>query len=954
MNRSTVGSRWNLDVIDSQYSRWRADPASVDETWRAFFEGFELGGGRNGAASAPGVAAGPAAVGAADPGCDNELEFARHQAAVTRLIISYREVGHYLADLDPLKLQPRRHSHDLLEPREFGLTEADLDHTFYNRLTAPPHATLRQLITALRETYCRTVGVEFMHIRDPKIRDWLIQRMEPNRNRPNFDLQKKRRILWKLNAAELFETFLHKHYTGQKRFSLEGGEMLIPLLDTVIERAGKHGVREIVMGMPHRGRLNVLANILDKPFGMIFSEFEGNLPKTAHGDGDVKYHLGFSDDRVLADGHVVHVSLTPNPSHLEAVNPVVEGRVRAKQRRLNRDRKLGLPILIHGDAAFAGQGLVAETLNLSQLPGYETGGTVHIVVNNQIGFTTAPHEGRSTSYCTDVAKMIEVPIFHVNGEDPEAVVYVAELALDFRQTFGRDVVIDMVCYRKHGHNEGDEPLFTQPVMYKKIKDRPSIKELYTEHLILRGDLTVNEAETLAETFQERLLAVYNEVHDAQHQGPVAADPHYDAKWAGLRAGYSFEPVETGVPLDRLQRITEATAQVPEGFHRNPKLDRILGTRVKTMEANGAVDWGFAENLAFGSLLLEGTPVRLSGQDSRRGTFSQRHAALTDFQTGDSFIPLNHISPDQANLCVYNSMLSEAAVLGFDYGYTLDEPHMLIMWEAQFGDFVNGAQVIIDQFIASAESKWGRASGIVLLLPHGYEGQGPEHSSARIERFLQLCAEDNMQVVNCSTPAQYFHVLRRQVRREFRKPLIIFTPKSLLRHKLAVSPVEELVSGRFHEILDDATIEQPERVRRVVMCSGKVYYDLLAQREAAEKTAEVAIVRVEQLYPWPADAVREAVGRYRNAREFVWAQEESQNNAGWTFAAPRLRETTGHEFDYVGRDASASPATGSHHVHEREQAELAEAAIAGSTPHIVSATSHSHAAGADAVAVSSPS
>jgi 2-oxoglutarate dehydrogenase E1 component len=952
MNRSTVGSRWNLDVIDSQYDRWRADPASVDESWRAFFEGFELGSERNGSGAGTAGGAGLAAT-AAEAGCESELEFARHQAAVTRLIIAYREIGHYLADLDPLKLQARRVSHDLLEPAEFGLTEADLDHTFYNRLTAPPHATLRQLITALRETYCRTIGVEFMHIRDPKVRDWLIQRMEPHRNRPNFDLQKKRRILWKLNAAELFETFLHNRYTGQKRFSLEGGEMLIPLLDAVIERAGKHGVREIVMGMPHRGRLNVLANILDKPFGLIFSEFEGNLPKTAHGDGDVKYHLGFSDDRVLADGHLVRVSLTPNPSHLEAVNPVVEGRVRAKQRRLNRDRKLGLPVLIHGDAAFSGQGLVAETLNLSQLPGYETGGTVHIVVNNQIGFTTAPHEGRSTSYCTDVAKMIEVPIFHVNGEDPEAVVYVAELALDFRQTFGRDVVIDMVCYRKHGHNEGDEPLFTQPVMYKKIKDRPSIKELYTEHLILRGDLTVNEAETLAETFQEKLQAVYNEVHDS-HQAPVAADPNYDAKWAGLRAGYSFEPVETGVPLDRLKRITEATAEVPEGFHRNPKLDRILGTRVKTMEADGAVDWGFAETLAMGSLLLEGTPVRLSGQDSRRGTFSQRHAALTDFQTGDSYIPLNHIAPDQANLCVYNSMLSEAAVLGFDYGYTLDEPHMLIMWEAQFGDFVNGAQVIIDQFIASAESKWGRASGIVLLLPHGYEGQGPEHSSARIERFLQLCAEDNMQVVNCSTPASYFHVLRRQVRRDFRKPLIIFTPKSLLRHKLAVSPVEELVSGRFHEVLDDSTIAQPDRVRRVVLCSGKVYYDLLAQREAAEKTGEVALVRVEQLYPWPADAVREAVGRYRNAREFVWAQEESQNNAGWTFAAPRLRETTGHEFDYVGRDASASPATGSHHVHEREQAELAEAAIGGPVPHIVSATSYTHAAGADAVAVSSPS
>lgn len=508
MNRATVGSRWNLDVIETQYVRWRADPGAVDESWRAFFEGFELGAGRE-AAPRPGTNGH-----AAPEAGDTELDFARHQAAVTRLIIAYREIGHYLADLDPLKLTPRRTTHELLELREFGLSEADLDITYYNRLTAPPHATLRQLIAALRETYCRTIGVEFMHIRDPRIREWLIERMEPTRNRPLFDIQKKRRILWKLNAAELFETFLHNHYVGQKRFSLEGGEMLIPLLDALIELAGKHGVMDIVMGMPHRGRLNVLANILDKPFGMVFGEFEGNLPKTVQGDGDVKYHLGFTADRVTADGHLLHIALTPNPSHLEAVDPVVEGRTRAKQRRLpNKDRRLGLPILIHGDAAFAGQGLVAETLNLSQLTGYKTGGTVHVVVNNQIGFTTAPTEGRSTRYCTDVAKMIEVPIFHVNGEDPEAVIHVAELALDFRQAFGQDVVIDMVCYRRHGHNEGDEPAFTQPVMYKKIKDRPTIKELYTEHLILRGELTVAEAETLAETFGEKLQAIYNEVHE---------------------------------------------------------------------------------------------------------------------------------------------------------------------------------------------------------------------------------------------------------------------------------------------------------------------------------------------------------------------------------------------------------------------------------------------------------
>jgi 2-oxoglutarate dehydrogenase E1 component len=922
MNRSSVASRWNLELIEAQYQRWREDPASVEESWRTFFEGYELGTARvEPSGGVPGAA---------------ERDVARCQAAVTQLINAYREIGHYLANLDPLRLQPARTSHELLELSEFGLTEADLDRTFVNPLTAPGK-TLREVIAALKETYCRTIGVEFMHIRDRKIRNWLIERMEPCRNRPHFDLQKKRRILWKLNAAELFETFLHSHYVGQKRFSLEGGEMLIPLLDAVIERAGSQfHVRDIVIGMPHRGRLNVLANILDKPFGVLFGEFEGNAPKTVAGDGDVKYHLGFSSDRVFADGHKTHLSLAANPSHLEAVDPVVEGRIRAKQRHYEpKDRSLGLPILIHGDAAFAGQGLVAETLNLSQLHGYKTGGTVHVVVNNQIGFTTAPSDSRSSRYCTDVAKMIEVPIFHVNGEDPEAVIYVAELALDFRQTFGQDVVIDMVCYRRHGHNEGDEPAFTQPIMYKKIKDRPSIKELYTEYLIMTGDLTVDEAETIAETFSEKLKAVYREVHDSQISPPEVYR-HVNPQWEGLKLGYSFDPVETGVPYEVLRHIAETTAQVPEGFHRNPKLDRIFAARVKAIEAQGNVDWAFAETLAVGSLLMEKTPVRLSGQDSRRGTFSQRHAVLTDFQTGERYTPLNHLGPGLPDFCVYDSLLSEAAVLGFDYGYSLEEPHMLIMWEAQFGDFANGAQVIIDQFIVSAESKWGRASGLVMLLPHGYEGQGPEHSSARVERFLQLCAEDNIQVANATTPAQYFHILRRQVRRDFRKPLVLFTPKSLLRHKLAVSPVGELVRGRFHEVLDDATIDRPERVRRVVLCSGKLYYDLLAHREEAGKSPEVALVRLEQLYPWPAPMLKSALDRYTHAAEWVWAQEESQNMGAWTFVAPRLRDLAGVEFDYVGRDASASPATGSHHVHEIEQAELVEAAIGAAVPHVVTA------------------
>ncbi len=928
MNRATVGSRWNLEMIEDQYQRWLSDPDQVDGTWKAFFEGYQLGAEQAPTQGASG---------------DNELEFARMQAAVTRLIIAYREIGHYLADLDPLKLQQRKLTHELLDLKDFGLDEQDLDRTFYNRLTAPPHATLRQLVSALRDTYCRTIGVEFMHIRDPKIRDWLIERMEPARNHPSFDLAKKRRILWKLNAAEMFESFLHNHYVGQKRFSLEGGEMLIPLLDTVIERAGGvYHQRDIVIGMPHRGRLNVLTNILDKPFGMIFSEFEGNAAKTVQGDGDVKYHLGFSSDRIYNNGHVLHISLTPNPSHLEAVNPVVEGRIRAKQRHYpNKDRSLGMPILIHGDAAFSGQGLVAETLNLSELTGYKTGGTVHIVVNNQIGFTTAPSEGRSTRYCTDMAKLIEVPIFHVNAEDPEAVVWVAEMALDFRQTFQKDVVIDMVCYRRHGHNEGDEPAFTQPIMYKKIKNRPTIKELYTEYLILRGDLSVDEAETIAETFREKLTGVYNEVHDAE-VSPIPAPANFDAQWSGLQPHYNFDPVPTGVSYDKLKLIAEAVARVPEGFHRNPKLERIMTSRLKAVETNTPIDWAFAETLAIGSLLLEHYPVRLSGQDSRRGTFSQRHAVLVDWSTGETYTPLDHIAPDQAGLCIYNSSLSEAAVLGFDYGYSLEEPHMLIMWEAQFGDFSNGAQVIIDQFIASGESKWGRASGVVLLLPHGYEGQGPEHSSARMERFLQLCAEDNIQVVNCTTPAQYFHLLRRQQHRNFRKPLVIMTPKSLLRHRLAVSPVEDFESGRFLEVLDDATIQDPENVRRIVLSSGKVYYDLLAEREKLGRTEDVALIRLEQLHPWPTYLLKPIISRYSAASEWVWAQEESQNNGGWTFAAPRLKETLGLDFHYVGRDASASPATGSYHTHDREQNELVEAALVAPTPYIVTATA-AHAA-----------
>jgi 2-oxoglutarate dehydrogenase E1 component len=916
-----VASPGNLDLIEDLYERWRKDSDSVDQSWRSFFEGYELGQYlRDRGAVQSSVSAPPQ----------------ESVKAVTRLVDAYRAMGHYLADLDPLKLTPRRQTHEELELSAFGLFENDLDQVFFSKLGPNHHCTLREVLTILRQTYCRTIGIEFMHIQNLEIRHWLLDRMESIRNRPGFDVKQKRRIIYKLNAAELFENFLHKNYVGQKRFSLEGGEMLIPLLDAVIERAGSYGVLEIVMGMPHRGRLNVLANILHKPYGLIFSEFEGNMPETVAGDGDVKYHLGFSADHATQDKKTVHLTLTPNPSHLEAVNPVVEGRMRAKQRR-HRDtgRKLGLPILIHGDAAFAGQGLVAETLNLSQLPGYRTGGTIHIVVNNQIGFTTSPSEGRSTRYCTDVAKMIEVPIFHVNGEDPEAVVYVGELATDFRQTFGQDVVIDMICYRRHGHNEGDEPGFTQPVMYEKIKNRISIRELYTEQLVMAGELSSQEAETIAESFAERLQEVFEEVK-IRGVEPRAVPPGYaTGPWANLTPRYSFQTVETGVSYDVLKAVGQVATRPPAGFTVNPKLARIFTARQKAIETRGLVDWALAENLAIGSLLLEGTPVRLSGQDSRRGTFSQRHSVLVDQHTAERWTPLNHLAEGQPEFCVYDSLLSEAAVLGFDYGYSLDEPDMLIMWEAQFGDFANGAQVIIDQFIASAESKWGRGSGLVMLLPHGYEGQGPEHSSARLERFLALCAEENIQVTVPSTPAQYFHLLRRQVRRNFRKPLVVLTPKSLLRHKAAFSQVDHLVVGHFHNVIDDPAA--PERARRVLLCSGKVYYDLLAKRDLAGKEREVAIIRLEQLYPWPADELKKMLDRYRSARDWVWVQEESQNMGGWTFASPRLRELLGVPFQYVGRDASASPATGSKLVHDHEQAELVDAAIGAAVPHLVTAT-----------------
>jgi 2-oxoglutarate dehydrogenase E1 component len=925
MSHGTVANRLNLDAIEAAYQRWRQDPESLDASWRFFFEGYEFG-------AAQPAAPRPAAVDGAA------------QTAIVRLIYAYRDLGHFLAHLDPLS--EARTSHPLLELSEFGFTEADLDRTFS---TAPflgmERGTLRQLIDALKETYCRTIGVEYMHIQDTRIRHWLQQRMEPRRNRPRFDRAKKVRILKSLHYAELFESFLHTRYTGQKRFSLEGSETLIPILETIVEKAPDAQVREIILGMAHRGRLNVLANILRKPYEEIFAQFEDKyLPDSMDGDGDVKYHLGFSSDRVNSHGKKVHLSLSPNPSHLEAVDPVVEGRARAKQTLFgDRERIWGIPVLVHGDAAFAGQGLVAETLNLSQLPGYTTGGTIHVIVNNQIGFTTAPSDARSTTYCTDIAKMIQAPIFHVNGEDPEASVFVAELAFEFRQTFRRDVVIDMFCYRRHGHNEGDEPSFTQPIMYSKIRGRPSLSSIYTEQLIMMGDLTVEETEAITEKFQNKLQAALEEVRTGPSQYPMMHG--FDGQWKGMTARYSHAPVDTAVPEEILRNIVEGLTRVPDNFAIHPTVARIFRTYLQDMKDRKPILWPLAELLAFGSLLLEGTPVRLSGQDSRRGTFSQRHSVLYDARTGEPYLPLNDLAVKQARFDVYDSLLSEAAVLGFEFGYGLDAPHTLVMWEAQFGDFANGAQVIIDQFVSSSESKWQRDSGVVLLLPHGYEGQGPEHSSARLERYLQLCAEDNMQVCYPSTPAQYFHLLRRQMKRNFRKPLIVMTPKSMLRLKAAGSPLEKFVAGRFQEVLDDTEVD-PARVRRVLLCSGKVYYDLLERRGEVHAN-DIAIVRVEQFYPFPEEAVQRALRRYRKAQEWVWVQEESQNMGGWSFMEPRLRGL-GYAAEYIGRDASASPATGSLGVHRREQKELTEAAITGSAPHLVRAggTPRPHAAEAN--------
>lgn len=924
----TLSARANVDLLEQKFDQWKLDPKSVEPTWSAFFEGFELG-----LAQPPRPVArtgGSAGSKEIDETGQKLSEGALYfRARVSNMIYAFRSLGHTAATVDPLDAGDRDDAE--WRPESFGFEASDLDAEVATGLYLDgERMRLTEMHERLTRTYCDRIGFEFMHIHNPATREWLQHRIETRVPRAPEDPERQKRMLRWLLESQLFEEFLHTRYVGQKRFSLEGGEGLMVALNSLLENYPGFGGSEIVMGMAHRGRLNVLANFLRKPLRVILHEFSENyVPNTVAGDGDVKYHLGFEAERTTASGQGVKIFLAANPSHLEAVNPVVEGKARARQRIIGDDveRKRVLPVLIHGDAAFAGQGIVAEVLNLSQLPGYRTGGTVHIVVNNQIGFTTQPADARSSRYCTDVAKMIEAPVFHVNGDHPEEVAFVTELALAYRQEFGADVIIDMVCYRRHGHNEGDEPSFTQPRTYQTIHSHPRVGSKYSAELVGSSVIDREEADKIEGELKQRLDDEHEQLRVAESEGTLDV---VDESLPAPQQGYDYEFHATGVDQARLREIGLRLTEVPDEFQINPTLKRrFLPARRKALETGEGLDWAHAEALAFGTLLIEGHPVRLSGQDCRRGTFSQRHSVFYDSETRERYIPLRHLSDDQARFCAYNSLLSEAAVLGFDYGYSLMTPEMLIMWEAQFGDFANGAQVIIDQFISSAESKWGQTSGIVMLLPHGYEGQGPEHSSARLERFLQLCAEGNLQVCNLTTPAQYFHALRRQVRREVRKPLVLMTPKSLLRHPKAVSGLAQMDNGTgFREVLDDdQLVAGTDRVTRLVFCTGKVYYDLLEYRNERE-LRNVAIIRIEQLYPFHWELLKEIVSRYPRAnKKWVWCQEEPLNMGAWGYVWPRLQALAGHNrVRYAGRQRAASPAAGSKAVHLREQRRLVENAF----------------------------
>jgi len=925
----------NAPFIEGLYESYLDNPQSVPEQWREHFDKLQLlpgageGRGRD-------VAHAPIVESFAQRAKQNKLRLAesptelsveRKQVYVLLLIAAYRARGSRWAELDPLKRQPRPQIPEL-EPAFYDLTEADMETVFNTgTLVGPERMTLREILKALRETYCSSIGVEYMYMSDMAQKRWIQQRLESVRSHPSLTPEVKKRILERLTAAETLEKYLHTRYVGQKRFSLEGGESLISAMDEVVQRAGSHGVQELVIGMAHRGRLNVLVNTLGKNPKELFSEFEGKHHSELSA-GDVKYHNGFSSD-ISTSGGPIHLSLAFNPSHLEIVNPVVEGSVRARQRR-RKDVKGDqvLPLLIHGDASFAGQGVVMETLNLSSTRGYGTAGTVHIVVNNQIGFTTSdPRDARSTIYCTDVAKMVEAPIFHVNGDDPEAVHFVTQIAMDYRKEFRRDVVVDIVCYRRLGHNEQDEPLVTQPLMYKKIAQTPTTRKLYADKLVAQKVIEPDAPEQMIKDYRQALEEGRHTsspvLSNFQRNFAVDWSPFMNAKWT--------DAADTSVPIDELQKLAGRITTVPEGFKLHPTVERVMAARREMGQGRKMLDWGIAENLAYATLLVNGYAVRLSGQDSGRGTFAHRHAVLHDQNRerwdAGTYMPLNNLAEKQSTFVVIDSVLSEEAVLGFEYGYACAEPNELVIWEAQFGDFANGAQVVIDQFITSGEAKWNRQCGLVLMLPHGYEGQGPEHSSARLERYLQLCAEHNIQVCVPSTPAQIFHLLRRQMLRNFRKPLVIMTPKSLLRKPEAVSGLKDLAKGGFETVIGEVDQLDAKQVKRIVACSGKVYYDLLLGRRE-RRADDIAIIRVEQLYPFPHKQFAAEMKRYPNAKEVVWCQEEPQNQGAWYqtrhYFVENMRED--QKLHYAGRPSSASPAVGYAAKHLEQQKALVEQAL----------------------------
>ena len=939
----------NAPYVEDLYEAYLNDPGSVADQWRSYFDQLQHQPAVDGRESTHDQAHAPIVASFVQRARDNafqirpavstdhSLAMAGKQVYVQSIIAAYRSLGVRIAQLDPLK---RRDRPDIpeLDPAFYGLTEADLDQVYSatnTYFTKADTMTLRDIVKALRDTYCHDVGAEFMYIGDPAVKRWIQERLESTRSLPEFTAEQKRNILQQVTEAEGLERFLHTKYVGQKRFSLEGGESFIAAMDEVVNHAGASGVQEIIVGMAHRGRLNLLVNIMGKMPGDLFAEFEGKHNDTLT-DGDVKYHNGFSSD-LATRGGPVHLSLAFNPSHLEIVNPVVEGSVRARQdRRKDAAGDQVLPVLVHGDAAFAGQGVVMETLNMAQTRGYGTGGTLHIVINNQIGFTTSdPRDARSTLYCTDVAKMIEAPIFHVNGDDPEAVVFVTRLALDFRQQFRHDVVVDIVCFRKLGHNEQDTPSLTQPLMYKSIGKHPGTRKVYADRLVAQGVLTEDEPDQMVKNYRQLM-------EDGQRTvEPVLTDykNKYATDWSPFLGAKWTDHADTGVPQAELTRIGERLTQVPDGFTVHPLVKKLLADRLAMARGEHPIDWGMSEHLAYATLVSNGYAIRLAGQDSGRGTFTHRHSVLHDQNRerwdAGAYVPLQNVCEGQAPFDVIDSVLSELAVLGFEYGYATAEPNVLTIWEAQFGDFANGAQVVIDQFITSGEAKWGRHCGLVLMLPHGYEGQGPEHSSARIERFLQLCADNNIQVVQPTNGAQIFHVLRRQMIRPIRKPLVIFTPKSLLRAKDATSPISEFTGGGFQTVLterDEAVVKNAAKVRRVIACSGKVYYDLVKKRE--EKGAQdVAIIRVEQLYPFPHKAFETEFKRFASAPQVVWCQDEPQNQGYWFYVQHHISEAlaAGQKLGYAGRPASASPAVGYFDKHFAQQKELIAAAFGEGKP-----------------------